>query len=98
MKWASLGKDVKGEDLGSATGKPSDIFLSSRPLRLLQALLPFPPGQASGLRHFGSCLTHSTTLITQSSGAPCAPACGESGGCPVMQPRPAWHALPGPLL
>ena len=100
MKWASLGKDVKGQDRGSATGKPfdDDVFLSSRPLRLLQALLPFLLGQASGLRHFSSCLTHSTTLITQWSSAPCTPVCGESGGCPAMQPRPAWHALPGPLL
>lgn len=66
MKWASLGKDVRGQDRGSTTSKPFDVFLLFRPLSLLQVLLPFPPARASGPRHFGSCLTHSTTLIHRS--------------------------------
>lgn len=98
MKWASLGKDVRGQDRGSTTSKPFDVFLLFRPLSLLQVLLPFPPEPLGCGILAPASLTLPPSSIAQWSSAPRTPACGESGGWPVLQPRPAWHALPGPLL
>lgn len=93
MKWASLGKDVRGTGSAhSTTSKPFDVFLLFRP-QPAPGVASFRPPEPLGRGILApASLTLPPSSIAQWSSAPCTPACGESGGWPVCS-----LVLPGTL-